>query len=63
MKLKTRDNIEVEVMQELEIEGRKYFLVNPGNNRFVNGVLTKYLVVPTAQFDKSAIIQNKAEVI
>lgn len=63
MLLKTDGGVEVEVLQELEVHGKKYFLVDPKHNKFVGGVLAKYLICPTAQFDKSSVIKDKAEIV
>ena len=63
MKLKTISGAEVEILQELDIHGQKYFLVNPGFNKYVGGILTKFLVVPTSQFDKSAVLSDRVEIV
>lgn len=63
MILKTAAGIEANVVQEIDISGKKYFLIDPGNSKYVGGLLTKFLVVPTSQFDKSNIIGDKAEVV
>lgn len=45
----------------VEIEGVKYFLVKLEPPRYINNVLTKYLVCPMSQFERD--VQNKVEVV
>ena len=63
MILKAYNGADVTVLQDLDIGGKKFFLVDFGSDKYINGLLVKYAVVPTSQFDKSSIIQEKAEVV
>lgn len=60
--MKTKDGTEVNVVDQIQVNSKHYFLVDLGTSRYINGVLTKYLVCPTQQFDGKQI-PDKAEVV
>ncbi len=61
--MKLHNGQEVNVMDQIQVKGINYFLVDLGSSRYINGVLTKYLICPTQQFEKTDNIQDKVEVV
>ncbi len=61
--MKLHNGQEVNVVDQIQVQGKNYFLVDLGSSKYINGVLVKYLICPTQQFDKTDNIADKAEVV
>jgi hypothetical protein len=59
--VKIGNGLDVNVVDQIQVNGKQYFLVDLGTSRYINGVLTKYLVCPTQQFERQVI--DKAEIV
>jgi hypothetical protein len=59
--VKIGNGLDVNVVDQIQVNGKQYFLVDLGTSRYINGVLTKYLVCPTQQFERQ--VTDKAEIV
>ncbi len=63
MLLKTKAGIEVEVVQEIDIGGNKYLLVDPKSGKYSQGILVRYYLCPANQFEMRHMVRDKVEVV
>jgi len=56
---KTHDG--VSVLDEITIDGKHFYLVDPGVARYMGGVLVRYYVCPKSQFKRD--INNLVDVV
>jgi hypothetical protein len=55
-------SLDVDIVDQVQIKGETFFIVDLGS-RYVSGIMTRYLVCPVQQFDRSANIPDKVEVV
>lgn len=58
MRVRTKDGLECDVVQEVTINGKSYFMVDPITPKYVSGILARYMICPKNQFeyDKSNLM-------